>query len=252
MRLLLAGITWEPNIRGALVILTAVVILPGTVYMVLATNTGARLGLLLALTGLFGWMTIMGAVWWVYGIGLKGRAPEWKAKEVVVGSLTNGRTPAVADFPNGWQPKALEDKETTEALAAADPVLAPPTGEPGRKYFDAGEYLTVAAHDTGGESYGPFHLLNFRPFDLWHEPHYFVVQVQGSFRPEALPGQAVPSARVDEDSPVVSVIMLRDLGSLRREPALVAISSFALFAVCASTLHRRDKEAMRARAEATT
>jgi hypothetical protein len=252
MEPLIAGITWEPNIRGALVLLTAVVILPGTVYLVLATNTGARLGLLLALTGLFGWMAIMGVVWWVYGIGLKGRAPEWKAKEVVVGSLANARTEAVAGFPRGWRQKPLEDKTTTEALASADPVLVPPAGEPGRKYFDAGEYLPVAAYDIGGESRGPFGLLNFRPFDLWHEPHYFIVQVQESFRPEALPGQGVPAARVDPDAETVSVIMLRDLGSLRREPALFAISSLALFAVCASTLHRRDKEAMRRRAEAAT
>jgi len=60
MRFVLAGISWDPNIRGALVVLTAIVLLPGTVYMVLATDTGARLGLLLALTGLFGWMSIMG------------------------------------------------------------------------------------------------------------------------------------------------------------------------------------------------
>ena len=73
----------------------------------------------------------------------------------------------------------------------------PPAGEPGRKYFEAGEYVTVGAFDTGGERYGPFHVLNFRPFDLWHEPHYFVLQVQGSFRPEALPGQAAPAARAD-------------------------------------------------------
>jgi hypothetical protein len=252
MRLLLAGITWEPNIRGALVFLTSFVILCGSVYLVLATNTGARLGLLLALTGLFGWMSIMGTVWWVYGIGLKGPAPEWHAEEVVVGSLTNARSPAAADFPEGWQELPLEDKATTEAIAAADPILVPPSGEPGRKYFDAGEYLTVAAYETGGESYGPFHLLNFRPFDLWHEPHHVIVQVQRADTPEAVPGEPPPQPSVDEDAPVVSVIMVRDLGALRREPALVAISSIALFVVCAWTLHRRDLEAMRSRAEAST
>jgi hypothetical protein len=249
---LLAGITWEPNIRGGLVFLTAVAILCGSVYLVLATNTGARLGLLLALTGLFGWMSIMGTVWWVYGIGLKGRAPEWRAEEVVVGSLTNARSGVVADFPDGWQKRTLEDKVTTEALAAADPVLVPPTGEPGRKYFDAGQYLTVGAYDIGGESYGPFHLLNFRPFDLWHEPHHFVVQLQATVTAEAEPGEPAPAARVDEESPVVSVLMVRDLGALRREPAAVAICSIALFGVCVWTLHRRDLEAMRARAEASS
>ena len=32
-------------------------------------TSASRLGFLLALTGLFGWMTIMGLVWWIYGIG---------------------------------------------------------------------------------------------------------------------------------------------------------------------------------------
>jgi hypothetical protein len=252
MRLLLAGIEWEPTIRGSLVVLTAMVLLPGTVYMVLATNVGARLGLLLALTGLFGWMSIMGVVWWVYGIGLKGPAPEWRVAEVVTGSVVNARSAEVAEFPNGWRQLELEDPETTEALAAADPVLVPPPGEAGRQYFEAGEYITVGAYETGGESYGPFHVLNFRPFDLWHEPHFLVLQVQRSVTPETAPGEAVAAPVADPDAPVVSVVMVRDQGALRREPAIVAITSLILFAVCASTLHRRDKEAMRARAEATT
>ena len=252
MRFLLAGISWEPNIRGALVVLTAIILLPGTVYMVLATDVGARLGLLLALTGLFGWMSIMGVTWWVYGIGLKGPAPEWKAEEVVEGSLANARTPAVARFPNGWRQLPLEDPQTTEALAAADPILVPPAGRQGRKYFEAGGYITVGAFSTGGERYGPFHVLNFRPFNVFHEPHYLVLQVQRSFKPEVVPGQAAATPRAAPNATVVSVILVRDLGAVRREPALVALSSLALFGVCASTLHRRDKEAMKARAEVTT
>ena len=167
-------------------------------------------------------------------------------------SLKRARTPAVGTFPRGWKQLALEDKEATEALAASDPILVPPAGEPGRKYFDAGGYIVVGAFDIGGERYGPFHLLNFRPFNVRHSPHYFVLQVQRSFKPEALPGQSAAAPRAAPDAPVVSVILVRDLGALRREPALVALSSIALFSVCASTLHRRDKEAMRARAEVTT
>ena len=46
----------------------------GSVYLMLATNTGCRLGFLLALTGLIGWMMIMGLVWTMYGIGYQGPA----------------------------------------------------------------------------------------------------------------------------------------------------------------------------------
>ena len=50
----------------------------GSIYLILGTNLGARLGFLVAFTGLMGWMALMGTVWWMYGIGLKGEVPEWK------------------------------------------------------------------------------------------------------------------------------------------------------------------------------
>ena len=57
---------------------SASAVLMGSVYLVIATNLGARLGFLVALTGLFGWLALMGGIWWIYGIGYKGAAPEWK------------------------------------------------------------------------------------------------------------------------------------------------------------------------------
>ena len=39
----------------------------------------SRLGLLVVLACLFGWLTIMGLVWWMYGIGMKGEAPDWRS-----------------------------------------------------------------------------------------------------------------------------------------------------------------------------
>jgi hypothetical protein len=222
------------------------------VYLVLATDTGTRLGFLLALTGFFGWMAIMGIVWWVYGIGPKGREPEWKVEEVVVGSVVNARTSDVAGFPTGWEKLGLDDPDTTEALAAADPVLVPPAGEPGRKFFDAGGYLPVAAYEKGGDRHGPFDVLNFRPFNLWHTPHVFVLQVRRTVPTTAAAGQAPGAPRADARAPVVSVVMLRDQGAKRVPPALVAIFSLVMFGICAQALHRRDKEAMKARAGATT
>jgi hypothetical protein len=64
----LFAIGWEPELRGLLTVIIGVVALCGTVYLVMATNLGARLGFLVALTALAGWMMLMGMVWWVYGI----------------------------------------------------------------------------------------------------------------------------------------------------------------------------------------
>ena len=55
--------------------LIAVGVLCGSVYLLLATNLGARLGFLVALAASFGWLVLMGTVWWIYGIGLQGQGP---------------------------------------------------------------------------------------------------------------------------------------------------------------------------------
>ena len=60
-----AGIAWDPQIRGILAVLTGVIVLAGGVYLLLATNLAQRLGFLVILTALFGWMTIHGLVWWL-------------------------------------------------------------------------------------------------------------------------------------------------------------------------------------------
>ena len=73
------AIRWEPELRGILIVIIAVVVLCGSIYMIMATNLGARLGFLVALTGLAGWMALMGIIWMIYGIGLKGPEPSWEA-----------------------------------------------------------------------------------------------------------------------------------------------------------------------------
>src|SRR3954451_23600609 len=71
------AIGWEPEIRGVLTVMIAVVVLCGSIYLIMATNMGARLAFLVVLAGLFGWLFLMGITWWIYGIGLKGPDPTW-------------------------------------------------------------------------------------------------------------------------------------------------------------------------------
>jgi hypothetical protein len=82
MAAMLGAIAFDPTIRGILVVVVGVVVLMGSIYLIIATNSGARAGLLIALAGLFGWMFLMGTVWWIYGIGLKGRDPAWMPVEL--------------------------------------------------------------------------------------------------------------------------------------------------------------------------
>src|SRR5688572_32196621 len=102
---LFAGINFTVTIRGLLVVTVAVAILMGTIWLLLATNTGVRVGTLLALTGFFGWMTIMATVWWIFGIGWSGTAPSWQTVDIVRGGdLTQSSVEDVRELPNDILP----------------------------------------------------------------------------------------------------------------------------------------------------
>ncbi len=62
-------------------------------------------------------------------------------------------------------------------------------------------------------------------------------------KPEAAPGQPPPKAVADPQSPPVAVLLVRDLGTLRLNPALVCIACSLIFGVVCYQLHTRDKEA---------
>lgn len=276
---LLAALSWDPQIRGALIVVTAFVILPGSVYLLLATNTGAKLGFLLAAAGFFGWMAVMGWVWVVYGIGLKGEQPSWQVEEVVTGAIAeNGTSEEAENFPVGWRELQAGDAILGDAAAEADSVLAPSEGEgeegggaaaPVQPVFeDPAEYTLVGGYAKGGENYwlpggglasetsrgnsgtNPvskvIERLKRGPF---HAPHYAVIQVAPVIAQPTLTG-APPTPAPDPSKPVTSVVMVRDLGSLRRPSLLIAISMSIVFGLVANALHRRDKEIMAARAAA--
>jgi hypothetical protein len=265
MHLLIAALQWDPQIRGALIVITAILILPGSVYMLLATNTGARLGLLLAVAGLSGWLAIMGVVWMVFGIGLKGREPHWQPKELITGSLTNRATvEAMSDFPGGkWKQLGPGDKVLADAQSAADRVLAPSTApQPGREpeapdpevalrfqtpFKQPTDYVVVGGWTKGGDN--ELFKINGHKFYLRHSPHYVVIQVQPVLQQVTPVGGAAPTPKADPTKPVTTLIMVRDLGSVRFPPFLVALASLLVFGVTCSALHERDKEIMRARGQ---
>jgi hypothetical protein len=98
---ILAGIDFNTGIRGILVVTLAVVLLPGSVYLLLATNTGARLGLLIALAALFGWASILTMTWWITSPanGPRGRNASWKPVEIYVQGSGPARTTQLDKLP---------------------------------------------------------------------------------------------------------------------------------------------------------
>jgi hypothetical protein len=98
-------------VKGLLVVLTAFVFLPGSVYMLLAANFGALKGYLIAGTAFFGFMVMLSAIW-TFGLpgtpaltGPKGVEPTFKS--FTIDDPAAGTYDSVRDFQggagNGWE-----------------------------------------------------------------------------------------------------------------------------------------------------
>lgn len=105
---IVAGLGWDPEIRGLLTVALGMAVLAGSVWLLLVTNTGTRLGSLIALAGFWGWMFVMGVFWWIYGIGWAGSLPTWEVQDVFIdapGAEVEGLQEAfvgnVDDLPDG-------------------------------------------------------------------------------------------------------------------------------------------------------
>ena len=252
----LFAISWQPEIRGIVVVLISVVVLIGGTYLIVGTNLGARLGVLVVLAGFFGWMMTMGAIWWTYGIGLKGPEPSWKPAEPItivrdaralVGAEILEVAPNVDPNPvataknvgeqlvgEGWTLLDESDPERGRAVAASDAIIQIEAEE-----FAAGEYLSVAVYDRGGERYPKINdSLDF--FAFRHKPRYALVEVAPVVPQRTEPGRAPARPVIDESQPHRYVYMIRDLGAKRQPAILITFGSAIIFVILCWLLHRRD------------
>ncbi len=283
---LLAGIAYDPTIRGILAVLVGVVVLMGSVYLLLATNTGNRLGFLLALTGLFGWMTIMGIIWWINGIGMQGAAPSWKVVEYNAGNTNAAVTEKVRDLdlsalPQGSDGVAYDQiatlfDENPQAFNELENNLEEATGgwrllpasDAARNEAEATvasalpecntcnfgiqapeDYKVLGAFEVGGKKGLPDNPSRWDRITtkvesiltIKNPKHYAVVQVQKVLPQEAVPGEAPPTPEADVNQPIISVVLIRDIGDLRFPPAMVTLSSGLIFALLCWILHQRER-----------
>ena len=112
---LVSAITFDPTIRGILVVMVAVGVLIGSVYLIIATNTGFRNGFTIAMAALCGWCMSMGIIWTLYGIGMVGESPSWTAKEINFDRNASTITEHVDKLPN-TDPEAGEVKSPEQLL----------------------------------------------------------------------------------------------------------------------------------------
>ncbi|MDQ3391387.1 MAG: hypothetical protein M3508_08635 [Actinomycetota bacterium] len=260
----LLAISWEPELRGVLIVIIGVGVLCGSIYMVMATNLGIRLGFLVALTGLTGWMALMGLMWLIYGIGLTGPVPSW---EPVPGRTVLQNTGAIVqagaleqsvdvsddamatDVANavaeqfdseGWVTISESDTSFGQAASRAGELIEE-TGA-----LAAGEYEVVKVFDVGGERYPRIgDSLDFVAF--LHKPHYAVAEVAPLQATREEPGRAPAPAQIDNTRPRQYVYMIRNLGAERQPAAVLLIGSTIILVALAYLLHRRDAHVRRNR-----
>jgi hypothetical protein len=139
---LIAGLSWDPAIRGILVVMVGVAVLMGSIYLILATNLGARLGILVLLSGLFGWLTILTMTWWIQppGNGPRGGVdPHWVPIEIYVHPC--------APAQGGETPNCLDDSgASAQAPATTDAGPYPFPYDTPRAQTNANVADVVAAH----------------------------------------------------------------------------------------------------------
>lgn len=217
---LLGIVSWDPVLTGYLAVIIGIAVLCGSVYLLLATNLGVRLGFLVAWTGLWGWMLLMSIVWWVFGIGWIGSQPGWNVLQVT----SNPATVLVDEVqqlgvdpndqpPPGWIEIVVEEKSdgdadevvdpeivqaqafAADARSAADGHVACDDADPRRLlavnsclFSAADQYKTYRVLIRGGERYRPLGIPDnvitqyFLPSR--GRPHYAVVQIQ-PYQPRA-------------------------------------------------------------------
>jgi hypothetical protein len=252
------AIGWEPELRGLLTVVMSVVVFGGSTYLLLATNMGARLGFLVALAGLFGWMVVMGLLWWIYGIGLIGPDPSWRQVEgrtviqdvdalyqtgvvqqrvpLTGAESTVGQATAVGNVlvTEGWNRIPESEPSFGQAAFAAGGFLTE------TRAFAAGETRVTAVFEIGGERYPKINeTLDF--FAFFHKPRYALVEVAPLEPLRLEPGRAPVTAEIDQSRERQYVYMVRDLGARRQPPALITIGSTIIFLALCALLHRRDK-----------
>lgn len=120
--LTLAGIAWDPTVRGILVVLVGCTVLMGSVWLLVATNVGARVGTLIAFSSFFGWLFIMASVWWVYGIGWQGHPPSWHTLDINIGCTA---APAAPVSPAGAGACGIGVSSVSQARQLTAPETLP-------------------------------------------------------------------------------------------------------------------------------
>jgi hypothetical protein len=231
---------WDPTIVGILAPVAGVFLFCGSVYLLLSTNLGARLGFLVSAAALSGFMVLLSTLWLTTSTPLespKGRTAAWKVIEVDK-SFTDSKIAAVRAIDKTGH--ALDPKAATTIRSFLDSAFVrvnPPFGvkppeQPFAQYTQASQYITdnpaehLTTFLTGGGTRNLF----------WHHPKYAAVAFCTALDQPVPFGQPPATPKCDASARRVAVLVF-DFGSIRLPPVCYLAGSIILFILSLLGLH---------------
>ena len=254
---------WDPTVIGILAPVAGVFLFCGSVYLLLSTNLGARLGFLVAASALSGFMVLLSTLWLTTSTPLespKGRTAAWKVLEVDKSYADSKFAPVRTIQKDG---ELLPPKQATTLRSFLDGAFVRVTPLPGAKpkvqpfaqYDQASQYIT----DDPKQDLKTYQIGGTPRLYFWHKPEYAAVQVCTALVETVPFGQAPPLPQCDPAQDRKVVVMVYDFGSTRLPPVCYLIGSIILFVISLLGLHwyemderERAKQAAKLSPVATT
>jgi hypothetical protein len=238
---------WDPTILGVLVVISAIGLFCGSVYLLLATNLGARLGFLVAGACLSGFMMLLSTSWMITATPLNsphGRIAGWNIKEVVP-TLEDSRYEALQEAAGTAE--QLDTAEIATIRPAIDAGLVVPTAESGLEASEFAQFEAANEFLVGTEGLAAFEVGGGTKNLFFHHPRYAAIEMCTAALDEDDFGDDQPTDECDELAGTQWVILQRDLGTLRATPFLYFAVSGIVFGLCLLGLHWYEKDRRRRR-----
>ena len=227
------------KLRGYFIVVFAVSLFCGSIYLVLATDIGSRMGFLVSFASLTGFLMMLGLIWFTNLTplnALHGPPPHWVVKEIVDNPAQAKTEKAHTIEKEGVE---LDAASQGEIKATVDSTVTAEGGE-FKLFSSATDYVVVKAEKIGGGA-----LAFFR-----HRPLYGVMEIQQAKKVEALPGGAPPPPAADPSKPPKYVVLERNLGAMRQPPLVMSTAFGLLFALTLYAMHSMERAEQQAKADA--
>jgi len=243
---------WNPTIIGVLTVVAAVGLFCGSVYLLLGTNLGARLGFLVAFSGLMAFLVLLTTLWLTSGnSGIDpphGNSPAWKVVDIVSTPHDSKITTVqgISSAGRKFTSEACASKEPpkecdllTNVKPAIDAAIVPVTPV-------AGQTAPVQPFATLGISSSTDYLVDFKGFTsfeqgggtnrlFWHNPRYAAIEFCLVAKDEQ--GNNLIPPQCDPLQDTHYAILSYDFGSLRQPVVAYWAVSIILFVLAVLGLH---------------